>query len=70
MKTRKMAAGAVLTLGVIALVGPFGTIPCIDNTISPPPAGAPNELRNDCGGDDARPGQGHAAQAARRTSRQ
>jgi hypothetical protein len=24
-------------------------IPCIDNTTSPPPDGAPNELRNDCG---------------------
>jgi hypothetical protein len=24
-------------------------IPCIDNTTSTPPAGAPNELRNDCG---------------------
>ena len=24
-------------------------IPCIDNTLSTPPAGAPNELRNDCG---------------------
>lgn len=24
-------------------------IPCIDNNFAPPPAGAPNELRNDCG---------------------
>jgi hypothetical protein len=45
----------------------LSAIPCIDNTFSPPPAGAPNELRNDCGGDDARAGQGHAAEAARRT---
>src|SRR5579863_679677 len=29
----------------------LSTIPCIDNTFSPPPVGAPNELRNDCGGD-------------------
>lgn len=27
----------------------LSAIPCIDNTISTPPAGAPNELRNDCG---------------------
>jgi hypothetical protein len=27
----------------------LSAIPCIDNTTSPPPAGAPNELRNDCG---------------------
>jgi hypothetical protein len=27
----------------------LSTIPCIDNSFSPPPAGAPNELRNDCG---------------------
>jgi hypothetical protein len=27
----------------------LSAIPCIDNTFSPPPAGAPNELRNDCG---------------------
>jgi mono/diheme cytochrome c family protein len=26
----------------------LGAIPCIDNTTSPPPAGAPNELRNHC----------------------
>ena len=29
----------------------LSVIPCIDNSFSPPPAGAPNELRNDCGGD-------------------
>jgi hypothetical protein len=28
----------------------LSTIPCIDNASSPPPAGAPDELRNDCGG--------------------
>jgi hypothetical protein len=27
----------------------LSAIPCIDNTISLPPDGAPNELRNDCG---------------------
>jgi hypothetical protein len=27
----------------------LSAIPCIDNNFSPPPAGAPNELRNDCG---------------------
>jgi hypothetical protein len=27
----------------------LSVIPCIDNTVSTPPAGAPNELRNDCG---------------------
>jgi hypothetical protein len=27
----------------------LSAIPCIDNTFSPPPTGAPNELRNDCG---------------------
>ena len=27
----------------------LSTIPCIDNMTSTPPAGAPNELRNDCG---------------------
>jgi|HubBroStandDraft_1064217.scaffolds.fasta_scaffold34878_3 hypothetical protein len=29
----------------------LSAIPCIDNTFSTPPAGAPNELRNDCGDD-------------------
>lgn len=27
----------------------LSAIPCIDNSTSTPPAGAPNELRNDCG---------------------
>ena len=30
----------------------LSAIPCIDNTTSTPPAGAPNELRNDCGTGD------------------
>jgi hypothetical protein len=30
----------------------LSAIPCIDNTTSTPPAGAPNELRNDCGNGD------------------
>ena len=39
----------------------LSAIPCIDNTFSPSPAGAPNELRNDCGVDVPPVGQGHAA---------
>ena len=31
----------------------LSAIPCIDNSTSTPPAGAPNELRNDCGNDPA-----------------
>jgi hypothetical protein len=31
----------------------LSAIPCIDNTTSTPPAGAPNELLNDCGTGDA-----------------
>jgi hypothetical protein len=31
----------------------LSAIPCLDNTTSTPPAGAPNELRNDCGTGDA-----------------
>jgi hypothetical protein len=27
----------------------LSAIPCIDNSVSPAPAGAPDELRNDCG---------------------
>jgi hypothetical protein len=27
----------------------LSAIPCIDNTFSTPPAGAPDELRHDCG---------------------
>jgi hypothetical protein len=29
----------------------LSAIPCIDNSTSAPPTGAPNELRNDCGGE-------------------
>jgi hypothetical protein len=32
----------------------LSAIPCIDNNFSTPPAGAPDELRNDCGGGDPR----------------
>jgi len=46
----------------------LSVIPCIDNTFSPPPSGAPNELRNDCGG-DPRVGQSHAAEAPHRARR-
>ena len=31
----------------------LSAIPCIDNKTNPPPRGAPNELRNDCGDDQA-----------------
>ena len=46
----------------------LSVIPCIDNTFSPPPSGAPNELRNDCGAD---PGVGpsNAAEAPHRARR-
>jgi hypothetical protein len=36
---------------ITAIYEYLSTIPCIDNSTSVPPAGAPNELRNDCGGD-------------------
>jgi hypothetical protein len=36
-----------------ALYEYLSAIPCINNTTSPPPAGAPNELLNDCGTGDA-----------------
>jgi hypothetical protein len=39
----------------------LSTIPCIDNSFSPAPAGAPNELRNDCGTDAPSVSQDHAA---------
>jgi hypothetical protein len=44
----------------------LSTIPCIDNNFAPPPAGAPNELRNDCGGDPATVNQNSNAAARRR----
>ena len=34
---------------IVAIWTYLSAIPCIDNTTSTPPAGAPNELRNDCG---------------------
>jgi len=43
--------------------------PCIDNTFSPPPAGAPNELRNDCGAAPAVE-RDHAAQVSPRARKQ
>jgi hypothetical protein len=46
----------------------LGAIPCIDNTFSTPPAGAPNELRNDCGGDPQVNSQASHS-AARRSSK-
>lgn len=47
----------------------LSAIPCIDNTSSTPPAGAPNELRNDCG-DSSAPRQGDAAEAPHSKRRQ
>ena len=48
----------------------LSAIPCIDNSTSPPPAGAPNELRNDCGSGDpadksVRDSSTHASQLSR-----
>jgi hypothetical protein len=34
---------------IAAIYEYLSAIPCIDNSTSTPPAGAPNELRNDCG---------------------
>ncbi len=48
----------------------LSAIPCIDNNFSTPPAGAPNELRNDCGNAVApanAPGIGAQAQPALRS---
>ena len=47
----------------------LSAIPCIDNKTSPPPTGAPNELRNDCG-DDQAVGSDNASGASHRTRRQ
>jgi hypothetical protein len=50
----------------------LSAIPCIDNTTSPPPDGAPNELRNDCGDDGAAANDGlkdSRTQQARRSRR-
>jgi hypothetical protein len=47
----------------------LSAIPCIDNTTSTPPAGAPDELRNDCGGGDPKPGSQNAPSLARRRAK-
>jgi len=47
----------------------LSAIPCIDNTTSTPPAGAPNELRNDCGGGGPKPGSQDAPSRARRRAK-
>ena len=47
----------------------LSAIPCIDNTTSTPPAGAPNELRNDCGGDPQVSGQDSHSSTARRRAK-
>jgi hypothetical protein len=49
-----------------ALYEYLSAIPCIDNTSSPPPAGAPNELRNDCGDDPQISSQVSHSAASRR----
>jgi len=46
----------------------LSAIPCIDNTFSTPPAGAPNELRNDCGG-NAKVGNKDSRSTARRRAK-
>jgi hypothetical protein len=48
----------------------LSAIPCIDNSFSPPPVGAPNELRNDCGTASQGVVPGDAARARRRAGRQ
>jgi hypothetical protein len=47
----------------------LSAIPCIDNSTSPPPAGAPNELRNDCGGDPQANSQDSHSSTARRRAK-
>jgi hypothetical protein len=49
-----------------ALYEYLSAIPCIDNTSSPPPVGAPNELRNDCGDDPQVSGEDSHSAAPRR----
>jgi len=46
----------------------LSAIPWIDNTFSTPPAGAPNELRNDCG-DDGQASSQDSRPAARRRAK-
>jgi hypothetical protein len=45
----------------------LSVIPCIDNSFAPAPAGAPNELRNDCGSADSNASPDRAATAAHRS---
>jgi hypothetical protein len=47
----------------------LSAIPCIDNTTSTPPAGAPNELRNNCGSGDPKPASQDAPSRARRRAK-
>jgi hypothetical protein len=47
----------------------LSAIPCIDNTTSTPPAGAPNELRNDCGGGAPKAGNQGTPSLARRRAK-
>ena len=48
----------------------LSAIPCIDNSFSPPPTGAANELRNDCGAAKQAVVPGNGAQTPPRTRRQ
>lgn len=48
----------------------LSAIPCIDNNFSTPPAGAPNQLRNDCDAADPHIGQSHAATLSHRARKQ
>jgi hypothetical protein len=45
----------------------LSAIPCIDNSFSTPPAGAPDELRNDCGSDPQVSSQNSHSAARRKT---
>ena len=49
----------------------LSAIPCIDNTTSTPPAGAPDELLNDCGsgGSGSSDGKGNDNQETHRSRR-
>jgi hypothetical protein len=47
----------------------LSAIPCIDNTTSTPPAGAPNELGNNCGGGGPKPGSQNGVSDARRRAK-
>ena len=44
----------------------LSAIPCIDNSFSTPPAGAPDELRNNCGNDPPASSQDIHSAARRR----